>query len=312
VSITFDLRKRVNQVASTNIIGPWDVYLKAARAIASIPIGRTDEEAWLVRVLINLRRDEWRKTVVRRRHQEEAEHSTRVRTDQEAVFVARAIWRAFFELMEERAMESVRDMLRDADPLGHEPPRLEEARDRVLRAVLAAASEPPLRSSMQRKNRTPAALLVAVAVIVLCLTVLGSKIWFGGSGTLQAAAVRFEVRLADTAFSPGLREARIVGSGRVVYLHQEIIVTNDDISDSQVIDGVTPSRFGVGVTFNAAGAEKMRQSTARHVGELIAMLVDGEVIATPRLRSPISASAVISGDFTKAEAERIANGMRIR
>ena len=55
----------------------------------------------------------------------------------------------------------------------------------------------------------------------------------------------------------------------------------------------------------------MRQTTARHVGELMAMLIDGEVITTPRLRSPISASAVISGDYTRAEAERIANGMRI-
>ena len=141
---------------------------------------------------------------------------------------------------------------------------------------------------------------------------LGSKMWSGGSGTLHAAAVRFEVRLADTAFSRGLREARIAGSGRVVYLHQEIIVTNDDIGDSQVIDGETPSRFGVAVTFNAAGAEKMRQTTARHVGELMAILIDGEVIATPRLRAPISTSSVISGDFTRAEAERIANGMRIR
>jgi preprotein translocase subunit SecD len=120
------------------------------------------------------------------------------------------------------------------------------------------------------------------------------------------------VRLADTAFSPGLREARIAGSGGVVYLHQEIIVMNDDISDSQVIDGERPSRFGVAVTFNAGGAEKMRRTTAHHVGELIAMLVDGEVITTPRLRSPISTSAVISCDCTRAEAERIANGMRPR
>jgi len=120
------------------------------------------------------------------------------------------------------------------------------------------------------------------------------------------------VRLADTAFSPGLREARIAGSGGVVYLHQEIIVTNDDISDSRVIDGATPSRFGVAVTFNAAGAEKMRQATARHVGGLIAMLIDGDVISAPRLRSAISTSAVISGDYTQAEAARIANGTRIR
>jgi RNA polymerase sigma factor (sigma-70 family) len=80
-----------------------DTFLKAARAIASIPIGRTGEEAWLVRVLINLRRDEWRKTVVRRRHLEEAKYSTRVRTDQEAVFVARAtVWHALDRLTPRR------------------------------------------------------------------------------------------------------------------------------------------------------------------------------------------------------------------
>ena len=80
-----------------------DTFLKAARAVASIPIGSTDEEAWLVRVLINLRRDEWRKTAVRRRHQEEARRSTRVPSDQEAVFVARAtVWRALDRLTPRR------------------------------------------------------------------------------------------------------------------------------------------------------------------------------------------------------------------
>ena len=80
-----------------------DTFLKAARAIASIPIGRAGEEAWLVRVLVNLRRDEWRKTVVRRRHLDEAKHSTRVRTDQEAVFVAQAtVWHALDRLTPRR------------------------------------------------------------------------------------------------------------------------------------------------------------------------------------------------------------------
>src|SRR5438552_19023117 len=64
-----------------------DTFLRAARAVASIPIGSTGEEAWLVRVLINLRRDEWRKTAVRQRHQEEAKHSTSVHTVWEAAFV---------------------------------------------------------------------------------------------------------------------------------------------------------------------------------------------------------------------------------
>jgi RNA polymerase sigma-70 factor (ECF subfamily) len=44
-----------------------DTFLKVARTAARIPHGRTAEEAWLVRILVNLRRDQWRKGSVRRR-----------------------------------------------------------------------------------------------------------------------------------------------------------------------------------------------------------------------------------------------------
>jgi preprotein translocase subunit SecD len=135
--------------------------------------------------------------------------------------------------------------------------------------------------------------------------------WSGGGASLQAA-VRFEVRLAETHPASGLREVRIAGSDRVVYLHQEIVVTNDDISQSRIARGETPSRFDVAVTFNLTGAEKMRQATARHVGAPIAILIDGEVVAAPMLRSPIGTEALITGNFTKQEAERIANGMSVR
>src|SRR5260370_8251251 len=45
-----------------------ETFLKAARFPKSIPIGAREEEAWLVRVLINIRRDQWRKTSVRDRY----------------------------------------------------------------------------------------------------------------------------------------------------------------------------------------------------------------------------------------------------
>jgi preprotein translocase subunit SecD len=79
-----------------------------------------------------------------------------------------------------------------------------------------------------------------------------------------------------------------------------------------VVPGEGPSHYGVGVEFNAAGAQKMRQATASHVGRPVAILIDGDVVTAPVLRSPISTSAVISGDYTQAEAERIVNGIGIR
>jgi len=44
-----------------------DTFLKAAQALAQVPDGYSREEAWLVRVLINTRRDQWRKAAVRQR-----------------------------------------------------------------------------------------------------------------------------------------------------------------------------------------------------------------------------------------------------
>ena len=72
-----------------------ETFLKAARSRTSVPLGLTNEEAWLVRVLINTRRDQWRKTAVRTRHDREMTHSASVDNDQEAVFMARAtVWHA--------------------------------------------------------------------------------------------------------------------------------------------------------------------------------------------------------------------------
>jgi len=72
-----------------------ETFLKAARSPGAVPAGATNEEAWLVRVLINIRRDQWRKTIVRKRHDREVGHSSGVDDSQEAALIARAtVWRA--------------------------------------------------------------------------------------------------------------------------------------------------------------------------------------------------------------------------
>ncbi|MBW8866541.1 MAG: hypothetical protein JF610_04280 [Acidobacteria bacterium] len=208
-------------------------------------------------------------------------------------------------------MTTVSDLLRDADPLRDEPGRSDEDRHRVRALVLAAAAnESRRRAPVWRGGR--AALLTLVAMLAIVAIAAGSRFWSGGGATLHAAAVRFEVRLAETAFAPGLRPAPIVGSGGVIYLHPEAVVTNDDILRSTVVPNGNGPGFGIAVTFTAAGAGKMERATASHLNAPLALLVDGEVIAAPTLRSPISTSAIVSGNYTQPEAERIAEGMRVR
>src|SRR5882724_11511453 len=44
-----------------------ETFLRAAAAPRSVPAGHAGEEAWLVRVLVNIRRDQWRRAAVRQR-----------------------------------------------------------------------------------------------------------------------------------------------------------------------------------------------------------------------------------------------------
>jgi len=202
-------------------------------------------------------------------------------------------------------MKTVREMLRDADPVRAEHGSHDADRDwrrQAIVAAAAAASAPPAPWFHRR------AVIAVAAAIVVGIVAVGSQIWPRGGATLQAA-VRFEVRLAEAQPAADLLEARVAGSAKVLYLHREIIVTNDDIARSRVVQGDGPSRFGIGVEFTPSGAEKMLQATAGHIGSPVAIIIDGNVVMAPVLRSPISASAVISGDFTQAEAERIVNGI---
>jgi RNA polymerase sigma-70 factor (ECF subfamily) len=75
-----------------------ETFLKAARSEESIPHGFKDEEAWLVRVLVNIRRDQWRKEAVRTRHASALREPVR-RDDPEGAYVIRtAVWTALDEL----------------------------------------------------------------------------------------------------------------------------------------------------------------------------------------------------------------------
>src|SRR2546425_7689021 len=200
-------------------------------------------------------------------------------------------------------MSSLRSLLQDADPLRHEPSGLESGRERVRLTILQTI--PLNRSTTSVRARVT--ILAAFVIALIGTLALGYQVWVRGT-TPVLAAVRFEVRLAENQPVPGLVVAQVGHTGRLIYLHPEIVLNNDDIAQSWVShDG--PDRFSVSVQLLQGGAERMRQATTAHLGRPMAILLDGKVVMTPVVRSPITDSAMITGKFTRAEAERIADGL---
>ena len=63
----------------------------------------------------------------------------------------------------------------------------------------------------------------------------------------------------------------------------------------------------VSFTFDNVGARKFGNVTKDHVGELLAIVLDGKVISSPRINEPIlGGNGVISGNFTVETADELA------
>jgi RNA polymerase sigma-70 factor (ECF subfamily) len=71
-----------------------ETFLKTARSLKSIPVGSANEEAWLVRVLINTRRDQWRKTSTRNRHDATADVVPDRQSFEASLIAGDTVWQA--------------------------------------------------------------------------------------------------------------------------------------------------------------------------------------------------------------------------
>jgi RNA polymerase sigma-70 factor, ECF subfamily len=80
-----------------------ETFLRAAHHASSVPEGASHEEAWLVRVLINLARDRWRQLAVRQRSATTIVHNAGDPADSESALLARSIvWQALDRLSPRR------------------------------------------------------------------------------------------------------------------------------------------------------------------------------------------------------------------
>jgi RNA polymerase sigma factor (sigma-70 family) len=93
----YRLARRLAPTADDALDLVQETFLRAAKSPKSIPFGAAKEEAWLVRVLVNIRRDQWRSRSVRFRHDKTVSNGRLAVAGEntEATLIARrAVWQA--------------------------------------------------------------------------------------------------------------------------------------------------------------------------------------------------------------------------
>jgi preprotein translocase subunit SecD len=123
-----------------------------------------------------------------------------------------------------------------------------------------------------------------------------------------------EIRLARTEQgtkpedATALIDAFLRDSGRRYYMDKIPLATNNDVIEARVLQ--EQGRFKVVVTLTADAAARMEAATSAHRGKPLAIIVNGELVSAPIVQTAISTDVVISGDFTREEARRIAAGLQ--
>ena len=92
-----------------------------------------------------------------------------------------------------------------------------------------------------------------------------------------------------------------------------LVRKNPEVSGDHVTSAVAyydQQGYGVSLQLDAEGAKRFDEVAARHVGEQLAILLDGEVISAPQLQvAQYHGRAQISGNFTEKEARDLASSL---
>src|SRR5690349_17810841 len=93
-----------------------DTFLRVAMAPSRVPDGSGPEEAWLVRVLVNLCRDRWRRAATRLKHVDDLPAPHAAANPEQTLVAHSVVWRALARLSPRRRAVIVMHELEDLSP----------------------------------------------------------------------------------------------------------------------------------------------------------------------------------------------------
>ena len=102
--------------------------------------------------------------------------------------------------------------------------------------------------------------------------------------------VSLELRLAEGAPGPDLVPWAVYGRAKTVYLHPRAEFSNRDIARVEAV--VTRIRTGLVLQVwpTRAGAARLKETTGRHIGDSLAVLIDSVVVSVPIIQQAIGAN----------------------
>jgi RNA polymerase sigma factor (sigma-70 family) len=169
---------------------------------------------------------------------------------------------------------------------------------------------------------TAKAIAMTVTKKVLLTAVLAAVVGTGIYEARQASKpAAFEVRLVLDSAAPDSEQLSFTqqradgGETAVERLHvqKKQLLDRSALKSAAVQTNAVSGTSEIQVTFTEAGAKRFAEATRDHVGQRLAILIDGKVYAVPKVMMEITGGkAVISGSFSGQEASDLAARLSAR
>jgi preprotein translocase subunit SecD len=128
------------------------------------------------------------------------------------------------------------------------------------------------------------------ALFVVCACAVASWACHGPNQKSKTPAdwrrvpVAIELRLAAGAPAPQLVPAPVYGQLDTVYLHPEVELSNTHIARVEAAKTMSGTGLVLEVWLTEAGAERIADVTAHHIGDSLAVLVNSVVVSVPMIQ----------------------------
>jgi hypothetical protein len=120
-----------------------------------------------------------------------------------------------------------------------------------------------------------------------------------------SASVGFYIAQTDSA--PDLMEVKL--SDTSVYVQRQPVLTRADLTEAAALVDRQGQNF-VGLRFSPEGARKLAQISSQNVGKLLVLVINGQLVAAPRIAEPLNRGVLAFGVDTAQTAAEIAARVR--
>ncbi len=95
----------------------------------------------------------------------------------------------------------------------------------------------------------------------------------------------------------------------VLYLQRQPVLTREDLIEAAALVDKQGQNF-VGLRFNEAGARKLNQISGQNIGKMLALVVERQLVAAPRISEPLNRGVLAFSVASAQEANELSSAIR--